>query len=182
MRCNPFVRSALFAAAAALAWWPWVLLAGPMLGWSTARACYLVGITVLYVGGLSAGTQRGLTVAAVAGLVAVGVALVVHTLAELAFGLAAVLGVARSLVLYRAAPARAVATEVFLLIGGLTFARFLSGPAVPSLGLAIWGFFLIQSLFFIVGGIRSRSPAPRHTDPFDEAHQRAVALLERMGI
>jgi hypothetical protein len=93
-----------------------------------------------------------------------------------------ILGVARSGFLYRAAPARAVALEVGLLVGGLVFARFLSATALFPTALAFWGFLLVQSLFFLVAGVRARPPGSRGADPFEEAYQRATVLLERMGV
>jgi len=116
------------------------------------------------------------------GLVALGLSLVVTTIAELAIGLAVILGIARSTVLYRAAAARAVATEAVLLLGGLLFARFLAGASLLSTALALWGFLLVQSVFFLIGGVRARSAGAPHADPFEATYRRAVALLERTGV
>lgn len=181
-RCNTFARSALFAAVAAAAWLPWVLVAGPIVGVWSARALYLVAITALYIAGVAPQRTRRMTAAVVAGLVATGLALVAHTTVELAIGLGAILGIARSGFLYRAAPARAVTTEATLLVGGLVFARFLAGASLTSTALALWGFLLVQSLFFLVAGVRVRATGGRHPDPFDEAHRRALALLERPSV
>jgi hypothetical protein len=95
---------------------------------------------------------------------------------ELAIAFAAMLGIARSACLYPAAPARAVLRELVLLVGGLLFARFLIGAAVPSTALALWGFFLVQSCFFLIAGAPQRAPVGQ-LDPFDEAHRRALNLL-----
>jgi hypothetical protein len=179
MRCNSFARSALFGAVAAAAWLPWVLVVAPLLGVWNARALYLVGVTAVYAAGLSPQGKRPLPVALATFPVAAVVALVAHTTAELAIGLATILGVARSGFFYRAAPARAVATEVTLLLGGLVFARFLAGVSLTATALALWGFFLVQSLFFLVAGVRARTRSGAHPDPFEEAHRRALALLER---
>ena len=62
--------------------------------------------------------------------------------------------------------------------GGLVFARFLFGPTVTALVLALWGFFLVQSLYFLLGGKHAPSLA-RHPDPFQDAYARATALLDR---
>jgi hypothetical protein len=97
---------------------------------------------------------------------------------ELCVALAVVLGIARSGFLNRAAPARAVATEVVLLVGGLVFARFLAGGATGT-ALALWGFLLVQSCFFLVGGVEPRPADGRHPDPFEDACARATEVLER---
>jgi hypothetical protein len=179
MRCNTFARSALFAAVTAAGWLSWVLVAAPIVGIWNARALYLVALTAVYVAGVSPRGRRPLPVALVTLVVAAGVALIARTTAELAIGLAAILGIARSGFLYRAAPARAAATEVALLVGGLAFARFLAAVSLPATALALWGFLLVQSLFFLVAGVRTRAVSGSHPDPFEEAQRRALALLER---
>lgn len=182
MRCNSFARSALFGAGAAAAWLPWVLVVAPLLGVWNARAVFLVGVTTVYLAGLSPQGRRPLPAALVIFLIAAVVALVAHTAAELAIGLAAILGIARSGFFYRAAPARAAATEVILLLGGLVFARFLAGASLTATALALWGFFLVQSLFFLVAGVQARAVSGSHPDPFEEAQRRALALLEQTGL
>ncbi len=182
MRWNTFTRSTLFAAVAAAGWLPWVLVAAPILGVSNARAFYLVGTTALYIAGLSPRATRQITAGALGGLVAGGLGLAAHTTTEVAIGLAMILGIARSGFLYRAAPARAAATEGALLLGGLLFARFLAGSPLAPTALALWGFLLVQSLFFLIAGVRVRSPGGQRADPFEEAHRRALTLLERSGV
>lgn len=183
MRCNTFARSAVFAALAATAWFAWVVALGPLIGVGNARAVFLIGTAALYVAGLSGGPlarRIGAAIAVVAA--ATALALAVRTTAELAIGLAVVLGIARSGVLYRAATARAVVSEVALLGGGLLFARFLAGPSLAATALALWGFLLVQSFFFLIPGVRAQPARGRQADPFEEAHQRALSLLERRGV
>ncbi len=180
MTWHTFGRSALFAAVAASAWLPWVVVTGPMLGVWGARAVYLSGVTALYVLGLGARGWR-LLPALVAGVAGIAIAILARSTTELALGLAALLGLARSAFLYRAAPARAVTTEVLLLGGGLLFARFLAAAAPFSTALALWGFLLVQSAFFLIGGVQPRHDPGARRDPFDEARARALALLDGLG-
>ena len=182
MVCNTFVRSSLFAALAAAMWVPWALIVGPLIGVWNARALYLCAVTVLYIVTLAPKRRRRIVVAVLAGLAAAFVLLVARTTTELSIELAAILGIARSVFLYRAAPARAVASETALLGGGLLFARFLAGPLLPATTLALWGFLLVQSFYFLIAGVRPRSSVAGGCDPFEEAHRRALALLERTGV
>ena len=46
--------------------------------------------------------------------------------------------------------------EALLLFGGLALARQLIGPSMLSLVLAVWGFFLVQSVFFLVSGVAEK--------------------------
>jgi hypothetical protein len=182
MRVDSFVRSALFGALAALGSLPWLIALGPLVGLQRGLGLYLTIVAATYVAGLvPRGARRFGAAVAVAGL-GCGIVLLAHTLSEVALGLAVLLGAVRSAVLYRARTARAVATEVILVTAGLLFARFLAGTSLPSVMLAIWGFFLVQSVFFLIGGASPRAAAGRHPDPFEEAHGRALALLGGNGV
>jgi hypothetical protein len=179
MRWNTFARSILFAALAAGFALPWLVLARPIFGGAWAIVSYLVFVVAAYLGGLAPERRRGIAVFVVAVFIGVGVALAASAPAELALGLGALLAVGRSGFLYRAPTARAVLIETVLVGGGLVFARFLAGHSPLSLGLALWGFFLVQSFFFLVGGIRVRGGGGHHPDPFQDAYGRALALLDR---
>jgi hypothetical protein len=181
MRWNTFARSALFAAVAAAAWLPWALVVVPVLGVWHARALYLILATAAYVAGLSTRRARAVPIAALILMLGGGIAIVATSTTALAVGLAVLLGGARSGVLYRASPVRAVATEALLVVAGLLFARFLGGFGLVATALAIWGFLLVQSVFFLVGGVRLRPIVERGADPFEEAHKRALVLLDRTG-
>jgi hypothetical protein len=179
MTCNTFARGALFAAVAAAAWLPWALVMSPIVGAWNAHALFLVGITVAYVAAMASGTNRfgaaiAVTLAGVLG------AWLLRTPGDLVVALAVTIAVVRSGVLYPAPHARAVLRETALVFGGLALARFLAGSTLLSIGLALWGFFLVQSLFFLFavapGGVGVQS------DPFEEAHRRALALLDRTSV
>lgn len=182
MNWNTFLRSALFAAVAASCWLPWALIAAPFVGAWNARALYLVVVSVVYVAGLSAPGMRRMTGAATTAGAGLVLLVFARTTGEVAVGLAVLIGIARGVFLHRAAPVRAIAREVCLIGGGLVFARFLAAATPASTALALWGFLLVQSLFFLSGAAATR-PAPQSAvDPFDEAYRRAVALLERSAV
>jgi hypothetical protein len=180
MRCDTLPRSIAFAALAAIGWVPWAMFAAPLIGVWEARALYLIGVLVLYVSGLSSTRPNRLRVPVVSGLAAGSVALVAGSTTALVIGLAVVLGVARSGFVYPAAPSRAVVREAILLGGGLLLARLLTAAWVmTSTGLALWGFLLVQSFFFLLP--RDRPTAMLQPDPFEEAYRRALTLLDRTG-
>jgi hypothetical protein len=58
------------------------------------------------------------------------------------------------------------------------FARFLAAAFLFSTPLAVWGFFLVQSTFSLIGVPKERRSAGGHPDAFDEAYARATALIE----
>ena len=182
MQQTLFARSAGFAAVATATWIVWYVLGAPILGGRNALNLYLVLLATAYALLLDANFVRRIGVAAATFVVALFVALVTRTPAELCIALAALLGALRSGLLYRRSCARAVAIEGLLLGAGLLFARFLAGPTIVSTALAIWGFLLVQSVFFLVGGVRVRERAAAQQDPFDAAHERACSLLDGAAI
>jgi hypothetical protein len=180
MRCDSFARGVVFSAAVAAGCLPWALLVGPISGAWNAQALYLIGATAAYVAVL-APRGRGLPAAAVTAVVAAAIAVLARNTTELAIGLAAIIAVARSAVLYAAPLGRALLRETALTLGGLAFARYLASSTLPSTGIAVWGFFLVQSLFFLFAPATRRGRGAG-VDPFDEAYRRALALMDRTSI
>lgn len=178
MKWNSFASSVVFAAIAGAAWPAFALVAGPLLGSRAAFSLYLVGLTGVYVAGIAPTLARGIASAFVAVVIAVGVAAVAGASHAAALGAAIALGVARSGLLHRrGGGTRAIAIEALLLGGGLVLARFLMAPGVLGSALALWGFFLVQSAFFAIGGSPTREAAGVG-DRFEAARRRALALLE----
>jgi hypothetical protein len=182
MRWNPFTRSLSFAALAACAVLPWMVAARPVCGTDRALAVYGIIVTAAYLGGLAREAGRGLIVSLTALAAGAALAAAARTTGELVLGLGVLLAVGRSGFLYRAPLPRAVVVETLLVGGGLLFSRLLAGHAPLSLVLALWGFFLVQSAYFLVGGMRARQGSGPHPDPFEDAHARALALLDRHGV
>lgn len=178
MRWNSFGRSLAFAALAGAAWPAFALAAGSVVGTSAALSLYLVATAAFHAAGLTPRRVHGIGAGLAAGAIAAAFALATRDPAVVALGAAIGIGVSRSGLLHRARAGRAIATEIALLGGGLLLARFLAAPGVLGIALALWGFFLVQSGFFLIGGIAERNGNPRNTDPFESAHRRALALLE----
>lgn len=181
LRWNTFPRSLVFGLAASAAVLPWWILARPLLGGTRTLTVYLVFVTAAYLCGLAAERSRHVVTFLIALLAGTVIALVARSLTELALGLAVLLAVGRSAFLYSLPPARAVVIELFITGGGLLFARFLAGGSLAALVLAPWGFFLMQSLYFLVGGVTVRTKSQVHPDPFQAAYGRALEVLERSG-
>lgn len=180
MRGSSFAGSLVFAALATLGALPWMLATGPIVGSAWALGLYSLTLSVVYVAWIAPSWPRRITAGAVAGGFAAAVALAAPMPAGGVLGAAAILAVARSGFLYTSAPARALVVEAVLTGGGLVVARALAGPSLLSLGLAFWGFFLVQSAFFLIGGISRRTADGPRLDPFDEARRRAMALMEEV--
>ncbi len=178
MRWNSFGRSLAFAALAGVGWPAFALMAAASIGTSAAISLYLVTSAAIYVAGLTPRRVHGAGAAIVAAVIGGAFAMVAREPGVVALGVAIALGVCRSGLLHRARAGRALATEACLLGGGLLLARFLAAPGALGVALAFWGFFLVQSGFFLIAGVAQRDGAAGGSDRFESARRRALALLE----
>ena len=177
MSRSPFARSLAFALGAAGALLVGAPLLAPAFGERAAVRLLLVAAVVVWAALLAPTRSRSARAAAsAAAFSALLLALPLGVVAT-ALAAAALLGVCRSAILFRARPARAALLESLLLGGGLALAAFLAGPWLARLALAAWGFWLVQSAFFAVGGIGPR-PEFRNDDPFERARAQVLALLD----
>lgn len=177
MRWHGFVPSLVFAAVAAAAYPVFALVMGPWLGSGLALSAYLLGVAVLYVAGIGPPGRRGHALFG-AMLLALGVAALAGSPFEIAAGAALLIGVCRSGLLYRARPLRALVVEAGLLACGLGLARAVGAPTLLGCAMAIWGFGLVQSCFFLIAGREARGEPIEGIDPFELARDRALALLD----
>jgi hypothetical protein len=176
MRWNGFGRSVAFAAVAGAGVLVALPLAAPVFGAPASLRLYLLGIAVLYVSGLAAERRRGLAAGAVASALALPVLLLPLGAACSAVAAAAIVAIVRSAVVFRSRPLRACVSEAMLLATGLSLAEVLADGTTVGAALAIWGYFLVQSTFFLIGGARLRR-ADGPVDPFDRARAELLALL-----
>jgi hypothetical protein len=181
MRWNDFSRSLLFAAVAAAGFAPFAMLTTPWLSVSWALALYALACGPLYLSGLGSSRRRGVRSALLAAVLG-GVALLVAGSPREAIVLAAVIaGLVRSGVVYHRPLARAALIEAGLLGVGLGVAQLLIASSTLSIVLAIWGFFLVQSVFFLVGGAR-RERSTRGGDAFERAVDQVNAILRDASV
>ncbi len=178
MRWNGFARSLVFAGVTAAGYAPFALVVAPWLGAGAALAAYAVLAVAVYTVGLASTLRRGVGAALLAALLGAGVLAATASTREVVVAAALILCLCRSGVLYRTRFARALVLEGTLLVGGLGLAQHLMGPSTLSVILAVWGFFLVQSVFFLVGGVEEKRLACEVLDPFEQAHARALSILE----
>lgn len=182
MRWNDFGRSLVFGAVAAAACVPFAILVTPILGWSDALAAYALVCAATYVAGLGATRRQGFAAAGVVLGVGGALAWIAPTPRDAIFAAALTLGLCRSGLLYRARFARSLLLEAFLLCVGLGAAAQVLGGSTFSAVLAVWIFFVIQSVFFLVGGVSSRKEHTATADPFEAARLRTLELLDPDGV
>jgi hypothetical protein len=174
---DSFFGTIAFGGAAAAIWLPFQLAVAPLVGTFAAAQIYLGATATLYAAALAPRAIRP-GVAAIAGLASAALCFAVPNLAGTAAGLTAVVALSRSLLVKRSQPARALAVEAVVGAAALALASFLAQGPWLSFALAIWGFFLMQSLFFLAGTELRGSNTPAGVDPFDSAVREAFAILD----
>ena len=178
MRGATLPGSLAFAAFAALGAIPWTMAVVPRLWPYGAVMSYLLAAVVLYLLWIAPTLRQGVRAALLAVVLTAVVAVVAPGLSAAVFGAAVVLAAVRSSYLYRSRPARALLLEGVLLLGGLLFARALADASPLGVGLGVWGFFLVQCLFTVAGGVRERPAEEPVGDPFTAARQKVLAVME----
>jgi hypothetical protein len=182
-----FARTLVFAAAAAAAA-PFALaVLRPLFGEAGALAALAIAVSAAYLLGLARRPASGLGAALALTLSGVGLVALGATPLALAALCAVLIGVLRSGLLRRDGRrgldfGRAFALEAVLIGAGLAVGAWLARGSAFPVSLALWGFFLVQSGFFLVGGPAARAARdaadPGEVDPFEQARKRALELLE----
>jgi hypothetical protein len=179
-----FARALLFAAMAAAGFVPFDLVCSPWLGSAGAFVAYAVGSAAACALGIAPSRRRGLGAAL---LVAAGGATAAGLAADprdAVLAAALLLAAVRSGLLYPARLGRALWVEAALVGGGLALASQFPLRGAASGALAVWSFFLVQSVFSLVGGARRRREPAGGGDTFARARDRleaALAEAERGG-
>jgi len=174
-----FTRTLLFGALAALGVPATGLLLAPVLGSSLTLSLYVLGLPIAYVAWVAGSLRRAVLAA---GLAAIGTFVLLLFLpghALCAVGAAGILAAVRSGFLFRAPQPRLLVLEAILLVAGLAVADALATPGLVGSALAVWGFFLVQSLYFPLARPRVRADRPAG-DPFERARERLEHLLDEI--
>ncbi|MCP3985227.1 MAG: hypothetical protein GY723_12630 [bacterium] len=178
MAWHGFGRTILFGGLAAAGWPAVALLLRPIAAPGDALAIYLLTVASVYVAGLGPSPRRALGAGLLAAFMSAGVLVLASGLGSVVAGAVAVLAVGRVRLFRAGGLARTLTVEGLTLGVGLLLARFIAGPDPMHVALALWAFFLPQSLYFLVGGLTTRHDPIEGLDPFETAHHRAEALLD----
>ena len=180
MRWNSFLGSLIFGLLAAALYQPALLFAGPAIGFRAAAALYVTLVAATYAAGLVADPRRGLGGALLVGTISTVTALVTSSPPMVAVAALVAVALVRSALYYEQPFGRALFVELALLFGSTVLGAYLTRQGALGGALAIWGVFLVQSLYFL---LVAASPTARERpkvirDPFDAARSRAYALLD----
>jgi hypothetical protein len=160
--------------------WFALVLAAPLFGQEQAFALYGLGCVALHplfiADNLGRGVRACLLAAALCFVAAVmfGNPVVLGTLAP------AILALVRSAYLFPKPLGRALFFELAFNVAALGALGFFYDAGPIGCAFASWSFWLIQSAFALLPGVRS-APTAGPSDPFERAHAAAIQLLERSG-
>ena len=178
MTVRSFAGTLAFGIAAGIGFPGFAVLSSPLVGTHTALWLWIALGAIAYSALLGRGWRERITGAFIATLFLIPTAFLTSGIAGIAMGAALAVAIARSRLLGTRHIARTVAVESVLAAFGFAFVTALHGPGWFAISLAIWGWFLVQSLYFLIGGLVSE-PAAGDIDPFDLAHDQARRILDQ---
>jgi hypothetical protein len=176
-RWDRFGASLAFAALAAAGLPVAVTFAGALFGGDAAARLYAIAAAGVYAVGLCPDRSRRVAAAASAAFAGMVLALLPLDLRDTAIGAAGIVAFVRGILLPDAKNLRALAIEVALGAAGLATAAWFARGGLLALCLAIWGYFLVQSAYFLIDA-RAAGAGEAARDPFDRARTRLERLLE----
>jgi hypothetical protein len=177
-RFDGFARTLAFAALAAAGLAVAVVFGAPLFGGEGAARLYLIAAAALYALGLARDRSQRAAVLACGAVVGTALAVLPIGLGATAAAAACGIAFARSALCGRRG-LHALVTEVTLMGVGLAVAHWLASGGLLALCTAVWGFFLVQSAYFLFASDGAAERAPR--DPFEQARTSLVRLLEEDG-
>jgi hypothetical protein len=177
LRLDSFARSLVFAALAAAGLPVAVTFAGALIGAEGAARLYLIAGAGIYAVALCHDRSRRVAALAFAAFAGAVLALLPLDLRATAVGAAGIVAFVRGIVLAEGRTLRALAIEAVFAAAGLAAAAHFARGGLFALCLALWGYFLVQSGWFLIGGRAAGAGEPAR-DPFDRARARLERLLE----
>ncbi len=178
LRIDRFAKGVLFAALAALVAVAGVVFVGPIVGAGPAIAALFGALALAWIFAAAPKASSGFMALLVAGpIVALGL-LAWPAPTPAAVGLTALIAVARGAFLRRGPVVRTVVVEGVVAIGSLGLAAAFVPGGLTGLGLAVWAYFLVQSLPLLTAASHEAA-ASAEPDAFVAAMNRAERILSR---
>ena len=171
-------RTLGFGLVAALGVFPWQLALGGWFGSAATFATYALLCACAFPLAFAPNLRATFIACAVSVALCTGASILSPDPSATLLSAALAVAVTRALC-YRAQPARALALELVLLVVSLGAARVFGGPSPFGLALGLWAYFLVQSAYFLFLRPEPRASGVASLDGFEEAHRRALALIER---
>jgi hypothetical protein len=179
MRRLSLLRGLGFALFAGLGVMPWLIVAGPLVGYARAGTLYGLALLPGYALAVAPSVRLGVVGLLLAAALALPAAVVAPG-PPFVFALTPfVLGILRSAILFPRPFARALFLEAGCSLLALGLAAFFHDAGIVGAAFATWAFWLVQAGFALAPGDPGPPGEREVGDPFDTARARALAILER---
>jgi len=176
---KPIRTTLFFVLLSALCFIPFSQVLTSSLGWLLANKLFLLLNIFLYSVLLCRWSRTSLAAIMFPLLLLSGVALWPHTNTGFILVALAVFSWIRSGVCFKSVPIRAMIAEITTIVAGVGFMLFWWPNSTLAQPLAIWLFFLIQTLYFyIVPGITKQCPDSVTKDSFEKTCREMERLLD----
>ena len=177
MMRHSFGRALGFAALAAALTFPVLVMGALAWGYDGSLAAYLLALAPLRTFSAAPDLRSGLRAGALTAGLSLGLLLVVDSVQAALLVALVILAIGRGLLSVSAPRSLGRVLFVELLLGALSFGVFVTFRDQRLIGdaLAIWGFFLVQSVFALV----AYAPGARAAEPMDR-FVAARAAAERL--
>jgi len=150
MRIEGFESGVLYAFVIAVGVVPYWSIANRLVGGGPAFGSYLLLAAVMYVSFLSPSVNVGARIGVLMGFMSVPVAVLATSPLEMAIGAALVVGFGRWQLMRWGPHLARLSLEVALGTIAISMVPlFIREGSATQLALALWGFFLMQSVFFL---------------------------------
>jgi hypothetical protein len=174
---NGFGRTIGFGVAAAVSLVFVQHLGAAWLGSASVAALHGAACVVVYTGLLAETRRAALRNMGAALLGTLVILVLAGSQGTVWIGFALVLAFVRSAVAHGVRSTRVAVIEACLLLAGFAMAQWLSGPGWTGQAFGLWGFALVQSLYFLIPSGGRRAHVSIERDPFDRAMHELSNLL-----
>jgi hypothetical protein len=176
---NPARTTVVYALAGGFLVVPAAMLLSPYLHWSTAFKLSLWSDLAIYAVLMARWSRTPLPAVLFPLALLLGTALWPRTFGGFFFIAAGVLSWIRSGVCFQGAPLRALAAEVFTVLGGCSLVMLFGGQTPLSWAIAVCLFSLVQALYFFIVPVHQAAAKKRSVegDPFERAVEEARKVL-----
>jgi hypothetical protein len=176
---NPIPVTVIFGLLSGLSIFPLVHFAASLAGWTVALNFYVLINLTLYAFLLCLWSRKAVISIAFPLLLVTAMALWPDSSSAFVPVALGVFGWIRSAICFKELSVRIVLAEIVTIIGGAGFLLFWTPTAASGLALAIWFFFLVQTLYFyIVPDKAIDRPAAGLSDPFEHARLETERILK----
>lgn len=179
---NHIRTTLIFGLLSALSVLPLTYIATILWGWPVAIKCFVLANLILYSVLLCYWSNTSIVSIVFPLLLAVGLALRPETYSSFILVTLGVFGWIRSGICFKEMVVRSLFAEFLTLGGGAIFLLFWWPEPTMVLAVAIWFFFLFQTLYFFIAPPTIENPMSVVSDPFEHASREMERIFKTNNV